>query len=348
MKKLYALLILFTFLINQHCFAMQQAFYVLRGDALSDATAEQQWITTIKSNIKSINLIISQAFQVDNHGTVWGTVNQPIYNLAKQNHIDFMALLTNENFDPNEAEQFLNDKDAEAKAINSVLSLCQTQHLYGIQVDFESLPVQDRDLYTQFYTQLSQVLHQHGFKVSVTLFPETTDTPTTTVLKREYDNLEGVYDFAALGKASDFVTVMTYNQSTAGTTPGPVAGIPWVKKVVSYTLKYIPANKISLGIPSYSDYWAMTDNNGVNQVIGTNISYAAVQALLTENNQTLKWDADQQVPYTFYFKDQFGEYIFAENAESFRAKLNVVKQEHLLGFSVWRLGLEDPAIWKIL
>lgn len=327
---------------------MQQAFYVLRGNSVADITLEQQWLTTIQDNIKSINLIISQAFQVDNHGTVWGGVNQPVFKLAQKNHIPVMGMLTNENFDPNEVQQLLTDKEAEKRAINNILSLCQTEHLYGIQVDFENMSIQDRDLYTQFYTRLSQVLHQHGFKVSVTLFPETTNTPSTTVLKREYDNLEGVYDFSALGKASDFVTVMAYNQSTIGTTPGPVAGTPWIKKVVQYTLQYIPADKISLGIPSYSNYWAMTDHNGSNEVVGSNLSYAAVLALLKTNQQTLKWDADQQVPYTFYFNDQFGEYIFAENAQSFNAKLAIIKQYHLLGFTVWRLGLEDPAIWKLL
>ncbi len=348
MKRLISIFVLLFLLVAQPSYAIQQAFYVLRGNDVSDAIAEPQWITTIEHNLKSINLIISQAFEVDSYGTVWGTVNQPIYDLAKKNHIQFMALLTNQNFDPNKVDSFLKNKSAVTKAINHILALCKKNKLDGIQVDFEEVPIQDKTLFTQFYSQLSHILHQHGFKISATLFPETTNLPTTTVLKRLYNNWDGAYDFKAIGKASDFVTLMTYNQSTAGTTPGPVAGIPWVEKVIAYTLNYIPANKISLGIPAYSNYWYMTMDHGRSEAIGTNISYDTVQALLAENHQRLKWDDSQKVPYTFYFKNQFGEYIFAENAKSFREKLKLIKKYHLRGFSVWRLGMEDPAIWQLL
>ena len=42
------------------------------------------------------------------------------------------------------------------------------------------------------------------------------------------------------------------------------------------------------------------------------------------------------------------EWIFYEDARSFRAKLDLVGKHRLRGFSVWVLGEEDPAIWSQL
>src|SRR5919109_352185 len=65
-----------------------------------------------------------------------------------------------------------------------------------------------------------------------------------------FDSWRAAYDLAALARLSDFVTIMTYSQHTRRTTPGPQAGIPWMRSVVDYVLKAVPAEKLSLGIPS--------------------------------------------------------------------------------------------------
>ena len=64
------------------------------------------------------------------------------------------------------------------------------------------------------------------------------------------------FDLAALGKVADFLSVMSYDQHTRRTPPGPVAGIPWVRSVTEYFLRFMPPEKLSLGIPLYGDYWS--------------------------------------------------------------------------------------------
>ncbi|HET9783831.1 MAG TPA: hypothetical protein VFP94_02610, partial [Terriglobales bacterium] len=39
---------------------------------------------------------------------------------------------------------------------------------------------------------------------------------------------------------------------------------------------------------------------------------------------------------------------WVEDERSFVAKLHLVTEYHLRGFSVWRIGLEDPHIWPEL
>jgi spore germination protein YaaH len=54
------------------------------------------------------------------------------------------------------------------------------------------------------------------------------------------------------------------------------------------------------------------------------------------------------VPYTFFENGGLFEYIFFEDARSFRAKVDLIKKYKLRGFSAWVLGNEDPKVWEVL
>lgn len=42
------------------------------------------------------------------------------------------------------------------------------------------------------------------------------------------------------------------------------------------------------------------------------------------------------------------EHAWVEDARAFEAKLSLVKQYRLRGYSVWLLGLEDPRTWDVV
>jgi len=42
------------------------------------------------------------------------------------------------------------------------------------------------------------------------------------------------------------------------------------------------------------------------------------------------------------------DWVFLEDARSFKAKLDLAHRKHLRGFSVWVLGPEDERIWDVL
>ena len=42
------------------------------------------------------------------------------------------------------------------------------------------------------------------------------------------------------------------------------------------------------------------------------------------------------------------EWLFLEDVRAFKAKLDLVKEKKLRGFSVWVLGPEDERIWDLL
>jgi spore germination protein YaaH len=139
---------------------------------------------------------------------------------------------------------------------------------------------------------------------------------------------------------------MTYEEHTHRTTPGPVAGIPWMEAVIQFVLQGVPPGKISLGIPFYSTRWQPSYQNNLAHVWGRSLDYAEAVGLAERYKAEWRWDDREKVSYTVYPNDYLNEYIYLEDARSLAPKLALVKKYHFRGISVWRLGHEDPQVWK--
>ena len=113
--------------------------------------------------------------------------------------------------------------------------------------------------------------------------------------------------------------------------------------MVKYSLTKLPAEKILLGVAGFGFDW--------NTYTGTSsyLSYQMAANTARQYNKWFQWDANQQVPY-YGYTDSNGSWhsVYFENASSLAAKLDTVNNYHLGGIALWRLGLEDPASWKVI
>ena len=326
-----------------NCVAMENAFYILHG-------RDPAGFASLSAHYKAINILISQAYRIRHDGEVAGFVNQEVLEFADHHHVKLMAMVTNASFDPDVAHRFLSNLNAQKEALQTLLDLCRKHHFYGVQFDFEGISIKDKPALTHFFQQAYALLHQHGYVVSFAVVPLTNDgKQPSDFLKRQYENWGGAYDLRSLAKHSDFITLMTYDQHRKGTTPGPSANRRWIEATIRYTLRFVPADKISLGIPTYSSYWYIRNRSqGKIAVNQDSISYQLAMHLLNKFHVRLQWDNQNEVNYVFYERDWLNEYLFVENARSFQSKCLLAKKYHLRGISVFNLGNEDPDIWGTL
>jgi spore germination protein len=338
-KTFFITIISFGFYTS--CFAVDNIFYILRNSGFP----------SLKNHYKSVNVLISQAYRIDESGVVAGVVNPEIVAFAKQHSIKLMVLITNVSFDQDKAHHFLENTDAQKKAIESILDLCNKNHYYGVQFDFENISVKDREFLTRFYQNAANALHKKKFAVSFAVVPVTKDGPQESAfLKQKYDNWGGAYDLKNLGKIGDFISVMAYDQHTQGNIPGPTASIRWVDAAIHHALRFVPRQKLSLGIPIYSGYWFTHASKRSGKITTrlTDISYKEVEALAKKYHTKLRWDNSAKINFAMYQRSWLYEYIFAEDARSFKAKLALAKKYKLHSISVFNLGNEDPRIWNVL
>jgi len=336
-----SLLFLFTTSIS----AMEKTFYIMRTNSASSLAESKNLTKKLSKHKQAIDTIISQAYQVDQHGAIWGSLNLSVEKWCQHNNKKLMAMVTNQGYSAKKLHAFLASPHKQQRAINGLITACNHHKLYGIQIDFEHVGIEDESLFTRFYQKLSTAMHKQGFALSVAIFPATQKIQPTGYSMTLSNNWSGGYDYSALGKASDFVTLMAYDQHVALTTPGPVAGLPWVKAIIDYAAKSIPKDKLSLGIPTYSNYWSVNKSGGNYKAIGKQISFSLANSILEKFNTPTHWSKKQQVPYAIFSNNFLNEYLFIEDARSFEQKMQLVEKYHLRGFSVWRLGTEDPGIW---
>lgn len=338
------LLFVICLLFYSSAFSAENIFYILHDK-------KELALNELSKHADLTHTLIAQSYQIDQAGNISGTVDPEVIEFAKKHPVKLLAMVTNSGFDSKKAHLFLTDPIAQKKALDALIEDCQKNQFHGIQFDFEMIALTDKDALTNFYQLAAENLHKNGLIISFAIAPTLTDSHFANLYQKKlYEVWQGAYDFKKLGEISDFVTIMAYDQHASGTTPGPTASAPWVEQVVKHALQLIPANKISLGVPTYSGLWYLTVNANSNRttIRYDSISFQTANYILNKTDAQLHWDSQNKVHYTFYEKNGLNRYLFIEDAQSFKFKSRLAKKYQLHGISVFRLGIEDPNIWDTL
>ena len=227
----------------------------------------------------------------------------------------------------------LHDPAAMTRHIQDIVTLVQREDYAGIDIDYEDLPATDRQAFTTFVTRLADALHDQNKILSVAVFAKATDAGD--------DQRNAGQDYAAIGAAADEVRLMAYDYHWAGSTPGPVAPIPWVREVLDYAKTQIPAEKIVLGIPVSGYDWV----DGHGEVVTWIQCYGRTKAF----NATVQYDRLSASP-SFKYTDAQGRAheVWFENAESTAVKLDAAKAAGIRGVYLWMISSEDDRTWTTL
>ena len=161
-----------------------------------------------------------------------------------------------------------------------------------------------------------------------------------------YTDWRGAYDLAALAKSVDLICLMTYDQHTRWTMPGPVAGWQWTVDNLDYALQFVPKEKLSLGIPLYGYHWyaGAPSIDPVHRRGQARISPPTTSARRTRCNwprptaASPQWDAGDQTAFFYFYRDQMREWIFYTDRRTFSERYRLAQDRGLEGFCSWVLG----------
>jgi spore germination protein YaaH len=333
-----------------HALAFAHTLQAQKLEALWYMVGGEPSIQSFLAHADKISVVSPQVFFMDSTGAIRGRVDQRVVDKARERGVKLVPLVMNPGFDQPSFHRVLTVPDARARAIRNMTALCRDNRFAGLQFDFENILVTDKAAFTSFARETADSLHQANCTLSAAVVPRMGDDPgTTTYSKWMFEYWRGAYDYKALADALDFISYMTYAQHTGGSPPGPVAGFPWMEACLKYVLSLgVPPEKISLGIPAYSDWWYPTyDARTGARMSGRDVSYATATDVLTRNNVDFVWDAVQKSPYAMFAVDGVNQFVFLEDARAFSEKLALVAKYRLRGYSVWVLGMEDSAVWRL-
>jgi len=285
-----------------------------------------------------IKVLAPQFYAFGPTGALEGEVNSDVVSFARGHGIKVMPLITNKSFSQ-KGLAILDNKVAQSAAITALVTEAKKMGYVGYQIDFEQMDMSYKKRFTSFVDKLHKGLQDNGLILSVAVIAKVSDNPAD-YKEGLYQKLIGVYDYAALSKASDFVSIMSYDDPGS---KGPVARYEWLKSVIRYSAKYIPKNKISLGLSLY--YWKW--NSGTQKLVGIG-GYEGLQTAFARTDITRGYSTAEHAAFVSYVEKGQTYMIWYENGTSFGDKLSLIRQNGFLGFSAWALGLEVPEVFNVI
>lgn len=304
-------------------------------------------VRSFQANAARVDIIVPTVYSADGEGLVWGEPNPAVVETARRMKVRLMPIVVNPGFNQEMMHALLAKPAARRRMIGSLVSECRKYSYYGIQFDFENVSYLDRDALTTLVAEASAALGGAGFKLSIATVPSGSDYPGRGDYSRwVYANWRGAYDLKAIGPLVDFISLMTYDQHTRNTPPGPVAGLPWMQLLLDDAATRVPKEKISLGIPLYGRRWYSGMRDKDPAVTVATIYAADAVDLASAMKTSPQWDEVEHAPWFYFYRDGMREYVFYNDVRAFRDRYDLARRSGLHGISAWALGSEDPQIWK--
>jgi len=146
------------------------------------------------------------------------------------------------------------------------------------------------------------------------------------------------YPTRILFPAADLAVVMLYDEHWSTSAPGPIATPDWVKRTLGQRVADVGADRLVAALPLYGYLWRGTQP-------GEPLSFGEARRAAARANVDLARDPSS----TSLHAVQPGVWeLWMTDAELIRV---LVDQATALGvgrIALWRLGQEDPAVWRLL
>ena len=287
------------------------------------------------SNARGMNVIVPTWFNVvSSDGTYTSLASRDYVDKAHDMGLKVWAMV--ENVSTEESVKNLNTKtlmsstSTRKKLIEKLMNEADTYGFDGFNLDFESLKAEAGPHYVQFIREMSVACRNKGLVLSVDNYVPSSYT--------------AFYNRREQGIVADYVIVMGYDEHYAGGEAGSVSSIPYVREGIENTLKEVPKEKVINAIPFYTRVWTVNEGKTSSKAYGISDARQWVE----ENQVELSWDKLLGQYYGETVSGSGQQYIWMEEEDSMKLKIDLIKEFDLAGVACWKLGFEPADIWDIV
>ncbi|WP_071461577.1 polysaccharide deacetylase family protein [Bacillus massilinigeriensis] len=283
--------------------------------------------SSFKKNVKSITTLVPEWLQVNPDLSLKANTDIEMKGIAQRHDVKVLPLVNNfvnNKWDGEILHRLFTTPGAEDRFIKDMLTFVQANHFDGINIDFEEVHPKDRNQFTEFMKKTYAAFHQNGLAVTVDLPPGNNS-----------------FDYPSIAANADRVFIMLYDQHYSTSTPGPIASTDWVKNKLSKL--NIPSEKLVVSLGNYGYKWEENSKKPAEAM-----TFRDVMELSRKNNIPIYWHQQSGNPYFRYKKDRKNYTVWFLDAASFYNQMRLGIDSGSKGVAIWRLGSEDPAVWKFI
>lgn len=215
------------------------------------------------------------------------------------------------------------DPRALGRAAGALARFAAANGYDGLVFDFETLERHDLEAQLRVLGAMGDSARARGLRVVAAAVPAT-DT--------------AAYPAEPLLSVADLLVVMLYDQHWPGSQPGPISGPAWVRRSLALRLAEAgpERDRLIAGLPLYGYRWPPGGP-------GEPVSFEEAQSHALRAGAPLSRDPESG---TLRSVGPDGAEIWVTDAELLRVLMHDVRSAGVHRFALWRLGQEDPAIWR--
>lgn len=294
------------------------------------------------TSIDGVNVVSPAFFYLDENGNFKeniGSQGEAYIRWAHSNGYKVWAMFSNSEAAKESltvTSEIMNSYEKRQELIENIVDACVKYKLDGINVDFENMKQEDKDLYSRFIIELTPRLKEMGLVTSVDVTaPDGGETWSMC------------FDRHVIGDVADYIVFMAYDEyGVSSTKPGTTAGYDWVKLSLNKFLQTeeIDANKIILAVPFYTRVWT-TDGSG--KTTSKTVDMKNIDNVIPDGVEK-KWNDELKQNYVDYMDGENKKQIWIEDIDSLKAKVSLITENNLAGVGSWQKGMETDDVWKML
>lgn len=292
------------------------------------------------TSIDGINVVSPAFFYIDENARFnenIGDEGEAYIQWAHNNGYKIWPIVSNAEAGIDVTSKIMNNYTYRQKLIERIVNVCVKYKLDGINIDFENMKQEDKDLYSRFIIELTPRLKEIGLITSVDVTaPDGSETWSMC------------FDRNVIGDVADYIVFMAYDEYGASSTkPGTTAGYDWVKLGLNKFLQTeeIESNKIILAIPFYTRVWT---TNSEGKTTSRTVSMKNINKVIPDGAEK-KWNDNLKQNYVEYTDENgYKKQIWIEDNDSLKEKLSLVTDNNLAGVGSWQLGMETEDVWNLI
>ncbi len=269
----------------------------------------------------------------EGNGEISSAPEQRVLDLVKERGLVLLPFLRNMGqggaWQPEVVEGLVNgDVSRQDQYIDHLKEHLKAMEAGGVVVNWEQVDPTYRSGMSALLRRMASALHEDSLELWLCV-----------PMGRELN----VFDLDALAGHVDRFVAMMHDENSESDPPGPIASREWFVGWLETLLEYGEPAQWVLALGSYGYDWADGEKEA-ELVRFQDVMSRAGRASLT----SCEFETPSYNPHFDYEDAGIVHSLWFLDAVTFLNQLQAGRAAHVGGFGVSRLGLEDPALWKIL
>lgn len=293
------------------------------------------------TTIDGINVVSPAFFHLNKNGELEenvGEAGKKYIEWAHNNGYKVWPMVQNsEAGSINVTSNIMNDYNKRQELISQIIIYCVKYKLDGVNIDFENMKQEDKNMYSRFIIELEPRLKEIGMTLSVDVTaPDGSETWSMC------------FDRNVIGDVADYIVFMAYDEyGSSSNKAGTTAGYDWVELGIKKFIETeeIKEEKIILAIPLYTRVWT-EDSSG--KITSKNTVSMKNTYSVIPNGVEKQWNDSLKQYYVEYKDGNNTKKIWIEDETSLKEKISLIKKYKLGGVASWQKGMETDNFWGFL